>query len=254
LLVYTEKTHLARLLLGLRKSRFAPILVWQQQRRGVHFEHQTASLAQQGKHMKPESRPDKEPPVEQQPALSSEDDRRVRARRRFLRMGAGGSAALVVTVVHKRAFAGIKKNVVASACTSLQGVPDLKHVNQKKALETSAMGTPKGLICRPRPPAHDPNKVGSCMPSKASKYFQLGIGGNTKVQIVEEGELKHGCGSILQSAMPPNNTISASYNYRLYEKGYCPIVYDGSGGLKYDLTAKFYRSATDTVGELCKGP
>ena len=50
------------------------------------------------------------------------EDKRVAARRRFLRVGAGGSAALVMTVTHKRSFAGgVKKGVVASHCTSLRG-------------------------------------------------------------------------------------------------------------------------------------
>ena len=38
--------------------------------------------------------------------LRAADDKRVAARRRFLRVGAGGSAALVMTVTHKRSFAG----------------------------------------------------------------------------------------------------------------------------------------------------
>lgn len=192
----------------------------------------------------------------------TDEDRKIAARRRFLRISTQGSAALVVTVAHRRTFAGIKKNVVASACASLQGTPDLKGANQKKALEASAMGTPKGLICRPRPPAPDPNKVGSCTPTKTSEFFKLDGNNYTKVPIVDGKQLENGCGSILIDSVPPNNTIAASYNYRLYEKGYCPIVFDSSGGLEYKLDAQYYtRTGDGTVNKpyvfasnICKGP
>lgn len=192
----------------------------------------------------------------------TDEDRKIAARRRFLRISTQGSAALVVTVAHRRTFAGIKKNVVASACASLQGTPDLKGANQKKALEASAMGTHKGLICRPRPPAPDPNKVGSCTPTKTSQFFELNGTNYSKVLYVDGKELEKGCGSILINSTPPNNTISASYNYRLYEKGYCPIVFDSSGGLEYKLDAVYYtRTGDGTVNKpyvfasnICKGP
>ena len=192
----------------------------------------------------------------------TDEDRKIAARRRFLRISAQGSAAIVVTVAHRRTFAGIKKNVVASACGSLQGTPDLKGANKKKALEASAMGTPKGLICRPRPPAPDPNKLGSCTPTETSKFFKLDGTNYSKVPIVDGKELENGCGSILIDSMPPNNTISASYNYRLYEKGYCPIVFDSSGGLTYKLDAQYYtRTGDGNVNKpyvftpnACKGP
>jgi hypothetical protein len=180
-------------------------------------------------------------------------DRKTAARRRFLRIGAQGSAALVVTVAHRRTFAGIKNNVMASNCASLQGTPDLKNSHRKKGLETSAMGTPKGLMCRPRPPADDPNKIGNCTPSGQSEYYQFPNDGG-RVSYVDDKELKKGCGSILPDAMPPNNTITASYNYRLYEKGYCPIVFDNQG-LRYDLNATYYKKdGGNFILKQCKGP
>lgn len=167
------------------------------------------------------------------------EDKKVAARRRFLRVGAQGSAALIVTVAHRRAFAGIKKNVIASACASLQGTPDLVGADKKKALEASAMGTPKGLICRPRPPAHDPNKLNILTgQTKQAKYYKDGFG--TPVQYISEKEFNSGLGTL----EGPNSTVSASYNYRLYENGYCPIVVD-STGLKYDETAKYYVRSGD---------
>ena len=84
--------------------------------------------------------------------VQTEEAKRVAARRRFLRMGAGGSAVLV-TIVHKRAFAqgmSLKKGAIASACVSMQGVPDIKGLNQKKALQLSAMGNPKNVMCNAR--------------------------------------------------------------------------------------------------------
>jgi hypothetical protein len=179
--------------------------------------------------MKPESRPENEPAVEQQPALSPTDDRRVQARRRFLRLGAGGSAALVVTVVHKRAFAGIKKNVVASNCASLQGVPDLKNADRKKALETSAMGTPKGLICRPR---DETPPICPTTSDKKSQFYKF-PNDSGKQFYISANKFKNGCGSI-------EKTLQTSHNYRLYEKGYCPLKYD-LNGLDYDRSATYFR-------------
>lgn len=179
--------------------------------------------------MTPESRPEDQSVAEQQPALSHVDDRRVEARRRFLRMGAGGTAALVVTVTHKRAFAGIKKNVVASNCASLQGVPDLKNADRKKALETSAMGTPKGLICRPR---DETPPVCPTTSTKKSQFYKFANDSGQQFYISAK-QFNKGCGSIEQ-------TLQASHNYRLYEKGYCPLKYDANG-LYYDTTATYYK-------------
>ena len=175
------------------------------------------------------------PKVQGSANAAGSDDARVEARRRFLRIGAGGSAALVVTVMHRRAFAsaGIKKNVIASACTSLQGVPDLQNTKSKRALETSAMGTPKGLICRPKQAGIDPfNPPNMCKdgPFKNAQYRSVNT---TQIQTYNDySKLNDGCGAV-------GYTVEASNNYRLYEKGWCPIKYDGSG-LNYDTSAVYF--------------
>ncbi len=178
--------------------------------------------------MTPETRPEDKTAAERPPELSSADDRRVQARRRFLRIGAGGTAALVVTVTHRRAFAGIKKNVVASNCASLQGVPDLKNTDQKKALQTSAMGTPKGLMCRPR---DETPPVCPTTSTKKSTFYKF-ADDSGKQFYISANKFKNGCGSI-------EKTLQASHNYRLYEKGYCPLKYDANG-LYYDRSATYY--------------
>jgi hypothetical protein len=195
--------------------------------------------------MKPDFRSEQSPnPENQSELLSSADDRRVQARRRFLRMGAGGSAALVVTVVHKRAFAGPKKNVVASNCASLRGVPDLKHADKKKALETSAMGTPKGLICRPR---DEPHPLPPAAGRKKSQFYKFPNDSGQQYYISAK-QFDDGLGSI-------EKTVEASYNYRLYEKGYCPLKYDGRN-LTYDRSATYFEKKKGSTFELksCKAP
>ena len=150
------------------------------------------------------------------------EDKRVAARRRFLRVGAGGSAALVMTVTHKRSFAGgVKKGVVASHCTSLRGVPDLTGVKNKKALEFSAMGTPKHLICRRQ---GDGQPQGVCTENLESRY----VDANGNWYLVADGdELNKGCGTLAE-------TVQKSYNYRLYgvdKSGKKPTGYgEGTGG------------------------
>jgi hypothetical protein len=131
--------------------------------------------------MKPDVRSESKTEIQVQPDLPvSTNDRRIEARRKFLRMGAGGSAALVVTVMHKRAFAGPKKGdgAVASNCASLRGVPDLRKADKKKALEASAMGTPKHMFCRPRdePPPPSPGesyKAGQALRSEWESATRL---------------------------------------------------------------------------------
>ena len=149
---------------------------------------------------------------------------------------------MVLTVPHRRAFA-TKKATLISNCTSLQGVPDLKSVKDKKALEASAMGTPKGLQCRaptdPKPPACQ--LAVSNGQYKLSEYYatpnDLG-----RERYFDPHQLKDGCGTVLPGALPNEDTIAASYNYRLYEKGYCPIVRDPfTGDLRYDLSATYYK-------------
>ena len=134
----------------------------------------------------------------------------------------------MVTVVHQRAFAGVKKATVASACASLRGVPDLKRVTQKKALEASAFGTPKGLICRPKS-GPDPNAIGDCTKTKTANFFDIN---GVKPLYVSQNQLAKGCGTL-------TSTVDKSYNFRLYEKGWCPVKYDATG-LFYETTAKYY--------------
>lgn len=169
--------------------------------------------------------------------------KRLAARRRFMGMGAGGAAALMVTVVHKRAFAGSKKTpALQSLCGSAATSPDLKGANGKNVLQQSAMGTPKGLVCNPPPHSCNLNNT-----AQSQYYAGPGEGRPTyapfvntssspaKVQYVKSSEFKnHGCGSLTATA-------DASYNYRLYEKGWCPIkvsLLDGS--LSYDTTKVYY--------------
>ena len=183
--------------------------------------------------------------------LRATEEKRVAARRRFLRVGAGGSAALVMTVTHKRSFAGgVKKGVVASHCTSLQGVPDLKGVKNKKALEFSAMGTPKHLICR-RPGDGQPQ--GNCAEIYPSRYAN--INGDTYL-VADGNELNKGCGNL-------NDTVAKSQNYRLYGQdnvggkapgygegsggGFCPIAFDNSGNLNYVQADYFVKKVVNNV-------
>lgn len=183
--------------------------------------------------------------------LRATEDKRVAARRRFLRVGAGGSAALVMTVTHKRSFAGgVKKGVVASHCTSLRGVPDLKGVKNKKALEFSAMGTPKHLICR-RPGDGQPQ--GNCAEIYPSRYAN--INGDTYL-VADGNELNKGCGNL-------NDTVAKSQNYRLYGQdnvggkapgygegsggGFCPIAFDNSGNLNYVQADYFVKKVVNNV-------
>lgn len=155
--------------------------------------------------------------------------KRLAARRRFLR-GAGGSAALVVTVVHKRAFATTgfgKKGAVVSTCVSLQGVPDLRRTDHKKALELSQFGeAPKNVVCRPRdaPPPSCPAE------RETSRYYNAS---GQQVKFLDPKYLKEGCGTL-------EETILKSRNYRLYEKGWCPIKYE-FGTLSYDSTAQYFK-------------
>ncbi|MFM8900114.1 MAG: hypothetical protein ACKOF9_09225 [Burkholderiales bacterium] len=177
--------------------------------------------------MKPENQSEESYAPQAQPeAATMTDDQRAEARRKFLRMGAGGSAALVVTVVHKRAFAG-KKNggAVASNCVSLRGTPDLRKADKKKALEASAFGTPNNMVCRPRDEI--PPHPGS--PTKTAKYSD--VNGNRPL-VYSSKKFKDGLGEL-------NFTLEHANNYRLYEKGYCPIVYD-QNGLRYDTSASYY--------------
>lgn len=176
--------------------------------------------------------------------VRTEEDKRIAARRRFLRMGAGGSAMLV-TIVHKRAFAAgmtIKKGAIASACVSLMGVPDIKGLDSKRALQLSAMGSPKHVVCNAK------ETVNTCSTPQgtASKYYDLN---RQQVSYFKSNQFKNGCGDL-------QTTVDASYNYRLYQKGYCPVVYD-STGLHYKSDAMYYtidKKTDELMGHLCKMP
>lgn len=157
--------------------------------------------------------------------------KRLAARRRFMRMGAGGAAALMVTVVHKRAFAGgsgKKTTAIQSLCGSAAMSPDLKGANGKNALQQSAMGTPKGLVCQPT--RRDSCNAANVQQSDNNHLNQFG----QNVWFVKSSEFKNnGCGSLTA-------TTNISANYRLYKQGYCPIVYT-NGALTYDTTAQYYK-------------
>ena len=157
-----------------------------------------------------------------QDALDIAENKRVAARRRFLRTGASGSAALIMTVTHKRSFAGgIKKGVLASNCTSLRGIADLTGTKHKTPLEVSAMGTPKNLICRH---PDNPQPVGNCAEIYPSRYVD--VNGNTYL-VADPDELNKGCGNL-------QLTVQRSQNYRLYGRdkvgGKAPGRGEGSGG------------------------
>lgn len=190
--------------------------------------------------MKPDVRSESKTEIQVQPDLPvSTNDRRIEARRKFLRTGAGGSAALVVTVMHKRAFAGKKGgNLVASNCTSLLGTPDLRKADKKKALEASAMGTHKNMICRPK--GEDKPFPGN--PNKTPKYYDQN--GNRPL-VYSSKVFSDGLGDL-------NLTLTHANNYRLYEKGYCPIVYD-QFGLRYNTSAVYYeKKGGSLIMKSCK--
>lgn len=165
---------------------------------------------------------------ERDPADHTAEEKRLAARRRFLRGGAGG-AALVVTIVHKRAFATtsstLKKGAIASQCTSLMGVADMTGLDKKKAIQLSQFGqAPKNVVCRPRPAT---NTCGTEM--NKSQYRDAS--GNF-VNYLDPKQFKDGCGEL-------DITLEKSYNYRLYEKGWCPVTYN-NGQLGYDASALYY--------------
>ena len=183
-----------------------------------------------------------------QDALDIAENKRVAARRRFLRTGASGSAALIMTVTHKRSFAGgIKKGVLASNCTSLKGIADLTGTKHKTPLEVSAMGTPKNLICRH---PDNPQPVGNCAEIYPSRYVD--VNGNTYL-VADGDELNKGCGNL-------QLTVQRSQNYRLYGldkvggkapgRGegsggeYCPIAFDANGDLNY-VQKNYYKIESD---------
>jgi len=187
-----------------------------------------------------QDREDGKSPAESEAALvasaAAAEDKRIAARRRFLKMGAGGSTAVMVTIAHRRAFAGMKKGQIISNCVSLQGVPDLKGMNQKKALQLSPMGTPKGVQCNPKPATNQ------CVADQPSKYYNAQ---GLQVAVVRSSKIKDGCGNL-------TDTLFYQKDFRLYDKGYCPVILSPSGELTYDTTAVFYEKKDCDLGKPMK--
>ena len=153
------------------------------------------------------------------------ESKRMAARRRFMRMGAGGAAGLMVTVVHKRAFAGAKKTSVQSLCGSLQGTPDFIKNNKNagvtsKKITLSAMGTPKGLVCtNPSPGSYTSREKE--VDFRAAQYSNLTeINKGDKWYTYKEDIVKQGTGDL-------NSTLIKGNEWRLLEKGWCPIKVEG---------------------------
>jgi len=136
---------------------------------------------------------------------------------------------MAVTVMHKRAFARggttMKKGTVASACVSLQGVPDIKGMKQKKALQLSPMGSPKGMMCR-----EPKDSANQCVANQTSRFFNAS---KLHVPVVDGKTLDDGCGNL-------EATLYYQKDYRLYQEGFCPVTRDLEGNLTYDTNAKFY--------------
>lgn len=186
-----------------------------------------ASIKQLGRSVENERTPEK---IAGEAGL--EEAKRLAARRRFLRMGAGASAsAMLVTVAHKRAFAAgptIKKGAIISACVSLQGRPDITDIHHKKPLQFSAMGNPKNVVCRPRD-----SMVNNCVAPQGKGTYIDQFGNKVSYQFYTDKQLKDGCGLL-------EDTVRNSFDYRLHEKHYCPVVFDSAGDLTYDLNAKWF--------------
>ena len=163
------------------------------------------------------------------------ENKRQAARRRFMRMGAGGAAGLMVTVVHKRAFAGAKKTTVQSLCGSLQGKPDFiknggsSGVTSKK-ITLSAMGTPKGLVCK------NPSPNTSALRENKTKYWshspfaagarKVDVGGGQDWYTFNDNIVEAGYGNL-------NDTLARGNEWRILEHGYCPIQVDTQGQLVF---------------------
>jgi hypothetical protein len=170
---------------------------------------------------------------------SAAEDKRAAARRRFLKMGAGGSTAMMVTIMHKRAYAAttLKKGAIVSTCVSLQGYPDIKHMDRKKALQLSPGGTPKGVVCMPKP------KTNQCVANQASKYYN---DQGQKVLVVDGGKLGKGCGNI-------DDSLFFQRDYRLYELGHCPVKQLPNGDLTYETGLLYFEKDGDCkVGDVDK--
>ena len=165
------------------------------------------------------------------------ESKRMAARRRFMRMGAGGAAGLMVTVVHKRAFAGAKKTSVQSLCGSLQGTPDFIKNNKNagvtsKKITLSAMGTPKGLVCtNPSPGSYTLREEE--VPFRASIYDGTVTKDGNKWYTYKENIVQAGTGDL-------NSTLIKGNEWRLLEKGWCPIKVK-NGELVVEQGIKYYK-------------
>ena len=185
------------------------------------------------------------------------ENKRQAARRRFMRMGAGGAAGLMVTVVHKRAFAGAKKTTVQSLCGSLQGTPDFiknggsSGVTSKK-ITLSAMGTPKGLVCT------NPSKNTSAIRENKTKYWSHSpfAAGARKVPDGQGGQVWYTFNDNIVEAGYGNlnDTLARGNEWRILEHGYCPIQVDAQGQLVFvpgQGDAKvYYRSYNNYVNRI----
>lgn len=163
-------------------------------------------------------------------------DKRAAARRRFLRIGAAGSSVLL-TVVHQRAFAiarPVSVGKVVSTCVS--GVADLKNAGTQNALANSVMGGVDNFICR-RPGNTFPTST--CPAGSTDTQFVNSVGTPGKYDAAYSGPpgvgsaLNSGCGTV-------ELTRTTSRDFRLYEKGWCPIAWDGTSTLSYDTSAVYY--------------
>ena len=158
-------------------------------------------------------------------------------------MSAGGSAAVVVTITHRRAYAA-KKGALASVCASVIGPPDIKDIKSKNPLELSSVrGGHKNLICpgpgkgqcSDTPDNNDPSdffarRTDLSFPKVQEDASDKNTRSYTKVKYWHH-DLNKGCGTL-------EETLDKSYAYRLYEKGYCPVVLE-NGTLKYKV-ATYY--------------
>ena len=183
----------------------------------------------------------------EQASAASVEAKRLSARRRFMRMGAGGTAGLMVTVVHKRAF-GAKKTTVQSLCGSLQGTPNfIKNGGgagmTSKKITLSAMGTPKGLVCNAPPRA-----AFNTARNNEGRYFvvndllkgrvvpESGDPDKAKIYTFADQEVEWGGENLSES-------LTYGNEWRLVEKGWCPIYVDGNGLLQTQKNVKVIKKA-----------
>ena len=188
----------------------------------------------------------------EQASAASVEAKRLMARRRFMRMGAGGTAGLMVTVVHKRAF-GAKKTTVQSLCGSLQGTPNfIKNGGgagmTSKKITLSAMGTPKGLVCNAPRQGFNTNR------NNEGRYFlvdpvwgappspgpRIAVDSNdpnkAKIYTFADQQVEWGGANLSES-------LTYGNEWRLVEKGWCPIYVDGNGLLQTQKNVKVVKAA-----------